>query len=369
MVKAGPAIFYDGQTSVRHPVTVELDAANVNVRSVEGHILAQWPHSELEQLDAPDGMLRLGKVGSAVLARLDVRDPALAAAIDDLALSVDQTGAVQRRGRRKVIVWSLAATASLLAVGVFGVPVLADLLAPVVPQAAEQRLGEAVDSRVRAMLNPGQQGKPFECGKAESEIAGRAALDRLMARLERSADLPLPLQVAVVRRAEPNAFAIPGGRIYVFEGLIDKADNADEFAGVIAHEIGHVANRDGTRSVLQGAGLSFLFGMVLGDFVGGGAVVFATRAILRSSYSREVETRADLFGVGLMARAGGDARALGTILTRIAGAIHPGMKILLDHPETDKRVAIINAAATPTPTAGLMTPAEWLALKSICAGS
>ena len=99
--------------------------------------------------------------------------------------------------------------------------------------------------------------------------------------------------------------------------------------------------------MLQGAGLSFLFGMVLGDFVGGGAVVFATRAVLRSSYSREVETRADLYGADLMARTGGDPRALGTILTRVAGANHPGMKILLDHPDTEQRVAAINAATAP----------------------
>ncbi len=87
--------------------------------------------------------------------------------------------------------------------------------------------------------------------------------------------MPIPLKSAVVRRPEANAIALPGGHIYVFQGLIDKAETPDELAGVIAHEIGHVAHRDGTRSVLQAAGLSFLFGMLLGDFVGGGAVIFA----------------------------------------------------------------------------------------------
>ena len=81
----------------------------------------------------------------------------------------------------------------------------------------------------------------------------------------------------------------------MFEGLIDKSESADELAGVIAHEIGHVAHRDGTRSLLQAAGLSFLFGMLLGDFVGGGAVVIGARAVLQSSYSREVESAADRY--------------------------------------------------------------------------
>ena len=173
----------------------------------------------------------------------------------------------------------------------------------------------------------------------------------------------------MIRRSEANAAALPGGRIYVFEGLIGKSDSADELAGVIAHEIGHVAHRDGTRSVLQSAGLSFLFGMLLGDFVGGSAVVIGARAVLQSSYSRDVESAADRYGVELMARAGGDPRALGAVLTRIAGAIHPGMVILSDHPDTKARVAVINElAASRAPTQPLLEPSEWAALKRICTG-
>src|SRR4029079_13601116 len=127
--------------------------------------------------------------------------------------------------------------------------------------------------------------------------------------------------------------ALPGGHIYVFQGLVDKSENPDELAGVIAHEIGHVARRDGTRAILQSAGLSFLFGMLLGDFVVGSAIVIGARAVLQSSYSREVEFAADRYGVELMRRVGGDPRALGALLGRIAGANHPGMDILRDHPD------------------------------------
>ena len=88
---------------------------------------------------------------------------------------------------------------------------------------------------------------------------------------------------------------------------------------MLAHEIGHVAHRDGTRTVLQTAGLSFLFGMMLGDFVGGGAVVIAAKTVLRSSYSRRVEAAADAYSVAVMRQAGGDPRALATILARVIG--------------------------------------------------
>src|SRR6185369_388704 len=127
----------------------------------------------------------------------------------------------------------------------------------------ERWLGEAVDTQARRMLDKGTAGRPFECGGADGEAEGRAALGRLIGKLEQAAGLPIPLDAKVVRRNEANAIALPGGHIYVFEGLIDKSESTDELGGVIAHEIGHVANRDGTRAILQSAGLSFLFGMLL----------------------------------------------------------------------------------------------------------
>jgi Zn-dependent protease with chaperone function len=137
---------------------------------------------------------------------------------------------------------------------------------------------------------------------------------------------------------------------------------------VIAHEIGHVAHRDGTRAILEGAGLSFLFGMLLGDFVGGGAVVFAAKSVLQSSYSREAESAADTYGTDLMNKTGGDARALANMLEKIGGATEPGMNILMDHPETKARVAAIRQRAAAQSLQPFLEPGEWAALKQICAG-
>lgn len=368
MVRSGPGVFYDGATSTRHSVSVELDCAGLLIRAAEGFLLARWPYGDLEHLSAHEGMLRLGLIGNPVLARLEIHDSALAHAIDEMALTVDRTGATERRGRTKVVALSIAAVISLVLVGVFGVPAIADRLAPHVPTAVERKFGEAVDAQIRTMLDTDNKGEAFACGHAAAGMPGRAALDRLVARLETAAGLDIPLTVAVVRRKDANAIALPGGRIYVFEGLIDKAHTLDELVGVIAHEIGHVAHRDGTRSVLQAAGLSFLFGMVLGDFVGGWAVVMAAKALLQTSYSREVERRADAFGVDLANRVGSDGRALGAILVRIEGASHPGTKLLLDHPDTKDRLAAINAATTVKSSVAPLDPAGWAALKRICAG-
>ena len=368
-MNSGAGIYFDGLTSARSAVVVELAAAGLQISDRDGRARAKWPYDEIESLTAPDNILRLGRRGSATLERLEIRDPAFAAEIDARAAHVDRTGSLQRRQRMSVIGWSVGATASLLLVAWFGVPAIATRLTPLLPAAVERKLGDAVNMQVRGILDTRKGGAAFDCGTATSEMPGRAALDKLVRRLEAAAALPVPLRTNVVRRTEANALALPGGQVYVFQGLIAKAANADEVAGVIAHEIGHVAHRDGTKAVLEGGGLSFLFGMLLGDFVGGGAVVFAAKTLLQSSYTREAERAADAYGTDLMNKVGGDARALANILDKIGGATEPGMKILLNHPETKARVATINKSAVPASLSPFRDAGEWAALKQICVGS
>lgn len=364
---SGPGIYFDGTTSARHDVTVEAAPEGLRIAGKDRTPIAVWSYHDLRAQSAPDDLMRLRLAGGPELARLEIRDTALMARIDEYADGLDRTGSTERRLRKKVIGWTIAATGSLILVAVFGVPALSDRIAPLIPLSLEQRFGAAMDAQVRTMLDNRRTDKPFECGAGDGEIRGRAALDGMIGRLETAAGLPIPFKTAVVRRSEGNAIALPGGHIYVFEGLIKQARSPDELAGVVAHEIGHVAHRDGTRSLIQAAGLSFLFGMLLGDFTGGGLVVLAARTVVQSAYSRDVESAADLYAVGLMRSIGGDPRALGAILDRIAGAVEPGSKILLDHPQTKDRIAAIDKASGAGGTARpLLTSEQWTALKGVC---
>ena len=278
MTTSGSAIFFDGKTSARHDVTRRARRPRrcASARA-DGAVLAEWPYDEIETLSAPDDVLRLGKFGNPVLARLEVRDPTLAAAIDDLSVPVDRSGRSERRMRRKVVLWSVAATASLVIVAVVGVPAIATRLAPLVPYPVERRLGDAVDAQVRSRARHRPVRRRVRMRTADRRRSGpRGVRQADAANSRRRPRCRIPLQPAVRAQSEANAFALPGGRIYVFQGLIDKAETPGRARRrASAHEIGHVAHRDGTRSVLQGAGLSFLFGMLLGDFVGGGAVMIA----------------------------------------------------------------------------------------------
>jgi Zn-dependent protease with chaperone function len=364
MSTSGPGIFLDGRTSARQAVTVDVEETGLLARGEEGQIVVRWRFDELQRLPAPARLLRFAHRDQAVPARLEIRDEALGAVIDALVAPPGRPG----DGRhRRAVLCSLVAAVVILAATLAGLPTIADGLSSLLPLAAEQRLGEAIDHQVRSMLERSPSGQPAECGTAAGEKPGRAALDTLVDRLAAGAELPV--SVSVVRRHDANALALPGGRIYVFEGLIGHAETPDELAAVIAHEIGHVAHRDGTRSVVRAAGLSLVFGVALGDFVGGSGVIIAARTLIQSAYSREIETAADTYSVALMRRLGGNAQALAAILEHMSSGIEPAMKILMDHPETRIRVAAIRAAAGAPGGTALLGAAEWAALKRICSGS
>ena len=151
-----------------------------------GDLLDEWLYAELRRQAAPDGVLRLGRHGETLLARLEVRDAALAAAIEDRAVTLDRGGVAERKLRRKVVILSLAAVVSLILTAIVGVPVLATRLTPLIPVAVEQKLGNAVDSQIRATLDTKHLGAGFVCGTGRkrrrgtgrARQAGRAARRR-----------------------------------------------------------------------------------------------------------------------------------------------------------------------------------------------
>jgi len=81
---SGRGIFYDGRTAAHHDVTIELASQTLRMHAGDGSVLAEWPYDALETHSAPQGLLRLGTAGT-VLARLEIKDPRLIAAIGGCA--------------------------------------------------------------------------------------------------------------------------------------------------------------------------------------------------------------------------------------------------------------------------------------------
>jgi len=193
------------------------------------------------------------------------------------------------------------------------------------------------------------------------------AFTKLVNAVREAAGLDPSVQSSVLATPVPNAFALPGGRVYLFEGLLKKAESPDEIAGVLAHEFGHLRHRDNIRELLHNSGSSFLIGLLFGDITGSSVVIFASRSLLTASYSRDAEQNADSFAIDMMHRLGRSPKPLGDLLFRVTGKeADKGFSILASHPLTEDRLQRMKDEDRPPSGPPLLTAVEWQSLKSIC---
>jgi Zn-dependent protease with chaperone function len=352
------AVYFDGTSNRKRRVTLRL-AGELEI-SEDGNVVASWHFPDIRRVDGTPGTLRLGCTSALPLARLEIADGAIAADVTARCPSLD-VGSGGSTSAWRIVFWSVAAACSIVGLAVFGIPMIADRLAPIVPASVDNRLGAAFDGQIRSMLNA------KTCDNAE----GRAAFTILVDKIKQAGNLEGPVEAVVLSSTMVNAFALPGGRIYMLDGLIKRADTADELAGVIAHELGHVRNRDSLRKIIQNGGTSFLIGLLFGDVMGGSAIIFASRTLIDTSYSRDAERGADAFTIEAMQKLGRSARPMGELLFRVTGAQKNGLTIVASHPLTEERLDVMRKAERERPITGaeLLTPEQWKALKAICSST
>ena len=156
----------------------------------------------------------------------------------------------------------------------------------------------------------------------------------------------------IVNARDINAFALPGGPMYVNRGMIEAAHNEGEMAGVMAHELSHVALRHGTAQASKAQKYGLLAGIlgIGGQIIGGPAGAAAQIAgqgvgVYFLKFSREYETEADILGSQIMARAGYDPRDLARMFQTLEQQGGGGGGFLSDHPSPANRYARINQEA------------------------
>jgi predicted Zn-dependent protease len=172
-------------------------------------------------------------------------------------------------------------------------------------------------------------------------------VNRVGQNLVRNSDAKVPFTIKVIDSEEVNAFALPGGFFFVNSGLILKAENEAELAGVMAHEIAHVAARHGTRQATRGE-IANLATIPL-IFMGGGWTtygIYQAASVLVPigflKFSRGFESEADMLGLEYMYKAGYDPTAFVDFFEKIETLEKrkPGTmaKVFSTHPMTDDRI-------------------------------
>ena len=248
--------------------------------------------------------------------------------------------ALTRRVRGRV-----AAVALACAVGTAGA------CAPSVTTQQEMQLGADYSRQINRQLPLVQ------------DAAANQYINSLGQQIARAADQRgIPYRFYIVNSSQVNAFAIPGGHIYVNRGLIERSDNVAELAGVLAHEVGHVVERHGIEQMQKAqnanTALSVVYGVLLGRNPGtleqvgiqaGGKAVFA-------SYGRNAEREADNVAIGYMLRSGYNPQGLVSMFNELLAerrrAPSRVEQWFSTHPLTEERVANTQAAIRATAGAG-----------------
>ncbi len=218
------------------------------------------------------------------------------------------------------ITFSVIALAALLYVYVL--PWAAEKATVLVPVDTEISLGESITENLT--------------GESITNDSVNFYLEKFVSHL--NLDKTYPIKVKVIVSEEINAFAIPGGNIFIYSGLLEKMESPEELVALIGHEVTHVTERHSLKSILRSMASSLLFTVLLGDASG-----LASQAdqFKQLDYSRELETEADKNGLAIMVKNGvqpdGMIRLL-QILKKESEETPQLMKYLSTHPETEERI-------------------------------
>jgi beta-barrel assembly-enhancing protease len=357
-----PGQFFDGETAATHHVSVvlESDRLSVSGNSIGPPRLWQLKNlrvAEPVQVGRPIRLLNEISPGE----RLIIEDRQM---IEALKSGVPQ---LTRPISRSTILRFAAITAiGLLMVAALGYAMLSMLppaVAHMMPQEWRERLGRQAEQSF--------VGRYSECKSLNGVRAVAILGNRLYAG---NADIAPDFTVSIYNLPVINAFALPGGRIVLSGKLIEAASTPEEVAGVLAHELGHVNNRDPETAIIRLTGLQVLISLATGS--DGGTVLSnlaGLAAFLR--YTRAAEIDADDYAQMLLNRAKIDPLGLKRFfesVKRIEEAkklpIGPIGGILATHPATEERIARIKALQDG-PARPVMSEENWRSLKSICKGN
>ncbi len=355
------ARFFDGviPVPVRAEVWVDNQQSALIIRTEETD--TSWPLRDIRKLqDQADKVRLVLRLRDDPLRRLILPDHQLSPNLPH----PNRRAPVTQRG--KLLTWAAAAVASVALIVFILVPVMANQLAEFIPPEGEHALGEVTLEQIRDVLgNNSATGVRF-CEGA----GGRAALTTMQNRLVDTLETPPDLTVYVLDHSMVNAFALPGGHIVLFRGLIDKAESPEEVAAVFAHEIGHVVSRDPTRHALRSAGSIGVLGLLFGDFAGGAVMLLLAEQLIEAQYAQGAEAQADIFAHDMLQKAGISPDALAVMFERfrsLGGDVSGIEEHFMSHPALGDRIDQAREAVpdgfVPRP---VLSTSQWSALQSIC---
>lgn len=356
MQEGFPAHFSDGRNAGRISAQLVLAPGRLEVRGPDGRMLAGWRYKDVRLQNAvrPGEPMRLASINDPDARLTVLNEQAIADIRGRLEAIGGSHGGLGKLARGAAWLAAAAAGAGAVLWGLYAaLPAIADPIARAIPVSWEEKMG---DNMVKSALADKQS-----CGASD----GSKALDALAVQIAAANGLERRFKVHLIQDATVNAFALPGGHVVLLSGLLKDAQNPDEVAGVLAHEMAHVVERHSAERMVRAAGVGLLFTWLTGDpssiIAGAGAL------LVNLSYSRSDEAEADARAVAMLEAAGFSTGGLNSFFLRLAE--HNKMEevvpeLLSSHPRSTERAAAHAARNGTRP----LTDAQWQAVKAACPG-
>jgi Zn-dependent protease with chaperone function len=364
MPAAFTGYYLDGRSAARREVSIRLAASGLELALGDGTRL-WWSLREVRQTQGfyAGEQIRLER-GAQFPETLLIDDRAFLGALRAAAPGFGRRFHNPGWRRSRVLLTIGAALASVgvgAALYVWGIPEAADVLAARVPVSWEEQLGQAAVEQLTASRR--------RCVDEEREAAIDAIVKRL---LEPQPRIPYTIRVSVVDDITVNAFAVPGGRVVLLRGLVERSRTPEELAGVLAHELQHVLHRHTTRLLLQHASTGLLLVAISGDITGAMAYGIESARVLGTlSYSRRFESEADTDGLKMLLAADVDPRGMIAFFESMRaakGGAPSASRYLASHPLAEERVDALKqlAASQSRVFRPLLPGRDWTDLRRVC---
>lgn len=357
--------FFDGETAVKKAATVTVDESSVLI-SLEGKTVV-WKiddcrlvddvsidnYTRIENRDNLNQKLVIYDRGFSVLLK---SKPGFSKTFSRKSLNSSSL--------KKFAVIASVITVLFIPVGYFFIlPGFSRFITRNLPVSAEQKIARNYYS----LLAPEKSRCPHDSRYDKLE----SVMQKLIGN---EADNKYSFTLTVVKSDIVNAFALPGGYIVFYSGLIEKTETPEQFAGVLAHELQHVLNRHGTKNMVNQLSLNVLIGALTGFNSSGSSVIEALKIGGLLKYSRDFEEEADRKGVKMMMNSGIDPRGMAEffeIINKETVDVPDYLRFLSTHPRTESRIEDLKSfTGQHDPDHGkLFTEKEWTSIKKICSDS
>lgn len=283
------AVYYNGISSKSHPVQLDLNEKEIKINGLElmdeKNFETQWQIDQLEDIDFSSSdtvHLKYGEFPFQTLIINDLNDVLFFRKIYPELGRKNIYRSVLSGNIYKMIAICFTALILIGALYLFMVaPFIAEKAAGLIPQKAEIKLGEKMTEHLFATMD-------FDEEKSET----------LTAFFESTGfKSSYPIKLYVEESSMVNAFAVPGGQIVVFQGIIDQMDTWEELAGLLGHELAHVEEQHSLKGMCRNLSTYFVFSAMTGDVSGVSAVLLEKCLMLKDlSNSRSAEREADQIG-------------------------------------------------------------------------